>query len=391
MAVGRVVAALLQALILALTARSVLPEAFGLLSALLGLATFAQTAFDLGIGTYILRERARDPASPGVRAGLRVNQVTSGLLAIISAGAIVLVAVVIDPLFWLMLPLSIWASAERNADTRVGISVADGRAYISVLNLVLRRTIALALFVGLSHLGVSGVLAFSLAVSIAALISAVGANVYVKRHVPAQAASMASVIREARPYWLNSAATQARNLDATIVGVTGGAAAAGLYAAASRLTVPLQILPSSMAAVVIPASVKAVRDGQSLRPILRSLLATVGATVVLAALLIVVLPPLIPLVLGENYRGSTVVIQIVVAFLPLTAVASVMSALLQGLGDGRFVAAIAAAATAICLVAVFAGTILAGPAGAAIAVGLTSLLQAILLVVRAWGVVRRFR
>nr|WP_279432479.1 oligosaccharide flippase family protein [Labedella endophytica] len=390
-AIGRVIAALLQAAMLALVARSVLPEQFGLLSALLGVATFAQTASDLGIATFVLRERAREPDSPAVAAGLRVNQWTSLALAITSVFLIAGGALLIDPLFWFMLPLAVWAAAERNADTRVGLAVADGRAAISVINLVVRRASALVVFAALTLLGLHGVLAYSIAVALAGLGSAVWANYYVRRHISALPSSMRLAIRSARPFWFNSAAMQARNFDATIVGLAGGAVAAGLYSAASRLTVPLQILPTSMATVVVPASIRAVRDGLSLRPLARSLVATTGLMVAFSAALILVVPLLLPAILGDAYQGSVPVIQIVVAFLPFSAVSSLLTALLQGLGDGVLVAAIAVSVTLVCLALVLIGTTVAGPAGAAVGLGVSFGLQSVLLGLRVRPVVRRAR
>lgn len=386
---GRLFAALLQAGTLALAARLMEPAEFGVIGAVLGVATVLQTGVDLGVPTLILRERAKDPRSPIVGSALRLNNLTTVWLTLLGAALVAAGASLYSETYWALLPLAVWAAAERNADTRVGVAIADGRASISVINVVARRILALTTFVVLVLVGGDPVLALSSALAFAAVASSVWANVYVRRRVEPSSYPFRSVLREAWPFWLNSAATQARNLDAAIVGIAGGATAAGFYSTASRLTVPLRILPTSMATALIPASVKAIRVGSSLKPLGRAVIVTVGGMTVVYAGLFIITPFIVPFALGDAYAGSVPVVQIVVAGLPFAAVASLLSALLQGVGDKHFVSGTALATTAICLTSVLIGVGLGGAEGAAYGLSASFLVQAAILVLRMPTAIRR--
>ena len=61
-----------------------------------------------------------------------------------------------------MLPLAIWVGAERQADTWLGVPLADGDAKVNTFNLVLRRASALGLYAAQVALSVPAVLAFSI-------------------------------------------------------------------------------------------------------------------------------------------------------------------------------------------------------------------------------------
>lgn len=380
---GRIVAALLQALSLILIARFVDPSEFGTLSAVLGLATVAQTAIDMGVGTYITRERAASPDSGGIATALRFNMLTSLVLTALVLGALTAVGVLLDPVYYLMLPLAFWVSGERNADARLAVVFADGDVWINVVNLLARRTVGILLFLALALAGVEALLAYCLAVAVAALLSSGFANLYVRRRVTVPASiSYRQLVHESTPYWINSVATQARNLDVTIAGIFAGSVQAGFYATASRLTSPLRILPTSLASVLLPAASRASARSHSLKPLLKVVVAVIGLMTVLYGIIFLLMPWIVPFALGDAYSDAVPTIQTVLVGLPFAAATSLFSSLLQGQGLKKFVATSASISTVACLVLVAILAPVWGSLGAGLALSISFVAQAVILIAR---------
>lgn len=377
---GRAVAAILQAVVLALVARAVTPAEFGLLGIFLGFATVAQTAIDMGVATFIIRERAARPDSGDIALAMRFNWFTSILLSVMTAATIVVTALVGSDAWLLLLPLAIWIGAERNADARISIALADGDAKINVINLVGRRVLATGIILVLVTLGTDGLLAYSLALAIAAVVSSVFANGYVRKRVaPRSESTYAELLRRSRPYWIHSVATQSRNLDSALVGAAAGATAAGYFTAGSRLTNPLRILPYSLANVLLPEASRAYAQGRSLRP---AYLMAGGMGVVLAIAylaLIPLMPWLIPAVLGADYLGAVAVIQVVLLGFPFAAGVSLIHALLQAMGRKRLVATSSTIFAVLTLAGVWIAALEWGAIGAAVAMSITTALQCMYL------------
>lgn len=296
-----------------------------------------------------------------------------------------LLAVVVETSFWAFLPLAIALAAERNADVRLGVALADGDAHVNTTNLVGRRVLTLLLFIVIiSASSASAITSYGTSAAVAAVIAAVASQRHVRRHVDLAAprATTSSVLRAARPFYINSVATQARNLDAALVGALVGFSAAGYYGAASRLTGPLRILPTSLAAVILPRSAKAAETASGRYKIVRLTVAVCGAMAVLYALLAVAMPALVPALLGPDYEPAIAAIQITLAGLVFAAAASLLSASLQGWGDAHAVGVIAVVTSVACLGAVALGGLLAGAEGAAVGLSSSFVLQTALLVSR---------
>ncbi|MFB2555283.1 oligosaccharide flippase family protein [Herbiconiux liangxiaofengii] len=377
---GRIVAALLQAFSLILIARSLVPAEFGVLSAVLGLATVLQTAIDMGVSTFTTRERAANPESGAVATALRFNTLSSLVLTAISLIALATVAIVANPLYWLMLPLAFWVSGERNADARLTVAFADGDAKINVFNLLGRRLFAILAFLGMLALGVEPLFAYCLSTAIAALGSSFFANQYVKRKVVVPSSiTYRQLLQQSWPYWLHSVATQLRNLDVVVTSATAGAVQAGFYSAASRLTSPLRILPTSLSTVLLPAASRASARSHSIKPLVRTVLVVVAIMTVLYAVLFVLIPWLVPFALGDAYAPAIPVIQIVLVGLPFAAAVSLTASLLQGQGYKHFVATTSSVTTAACLIGVAVGSIASGALGAAVALAGSFVLQCAIL------------
>ena len=340
----------------------------------------------MGVATFIIRERSARPDSGDIALAMRFNWYSSLALCGLTAVTLAVVALTVSPVWWLILPLAIWIGAERNADARISIALADGDAKINVLNLVGRRLLATAVLVVLVWGGVDGILAYSVALAIAAVLSSVFANMYVRTRVSARSQSTyGELLRKSRPFWIHSVATQSRNLDSAIVGAVAGATAAGYYTAGSRLTNPLRILPYSLASVILPEATRAHVGGGSLRTAY-FLTGAMGAilTVVYLALIPFV-PWLVVTVLGDDYAGAIAVIQIVLLGFPFAAGVSLVHALLQAIGRKGVVATSSTVFAVVSLLSIGIAATFWGSVGAAIALSASTVAQFFYLLI--WFVV----
>ena len=254
--IGRLAGALIQAVTMLLVARDLGPHDFGIFSAVFGSAIVFQAAFDLGIATMVVRDRAAERSNPFIHSALRVtDRVGWGIFGLTLVPLLVL-GFTVDPFFLLLLPLSVWAACERHTDTWLSVPLADGDARINTQNLLIRRTVAILIYLGAVYVGINAALAFSAAMAITAVVSMVVIRKVVwSRIVPTDnPIPFKEIVRRSWPFWLNSLGTQARNLDTVLVSAIAGPSQAGFYAATSRATGPLRILSTSMAAVLLPAS-----------------------------------------------------------------------------------------------------------------------------------------
>ena len=142
---GRLAAAALQAVTFGALAVLVGPSELGVVGSVVAALTVLQAVWDLGLSTYLVRTRAEAPDDGRVRSAVVLNRLTTGPLLASAAVAGWLVLVVLGggslaP----VLPLAVWAAAERNAETVAGIAIADGRAPLATANLVVRRAVAAA-------------------------------------------------------------------------------------------------------------------------------------------------------------------------------------------------------------------------------------------------------
>jgi len=379
---GRLGAALLQAVTLVVTARAVAPSEFGLLAGVLGLATLVQTFSDCGMASFVSRERAADSDSGSIRSALRFNSLTSLLLLGLLSAGLVVASLALDPIYALMIPLALWASGERNADTRLVVVFADGDVWINVSNLVMRRLLALAIVLALTSADVEPVLSYCVGVAVGATLSSVAARLIVQPRLPPEdTMTVREVLREARPYWVHSVATQARNLDTMLVAMIASPLQAGFYSSASRLTNPLLLIPSSLASLVLPTASRAVSTGSSLRPVLKAIVIVVGGMSTAYAIIFVLAPTLIPAVLGDAYTSSVPVLRIVLVGLPFAAWTSLFASLLQGRGDKTFVARTSLAMIVVSLSLVCLGAFLGGARGASGGLSVALAIHSVLLTV----------
>ena len=376
---GRVLAAVIQAVTLVMLIRSVDPATFGIVSAALGAIVVAQTGFDLGIPALAARERAVNPNARVIGASLRLNTITSLILLLVLT-CLALALGTILPVFYTLAPLALSAAAERVADARLAIAIADGDAHLNTSVLVGRRALALSMLLGaLYATQMDPVFAFSLAMAISALGSMILAIFSTRGRIREHSqVRVRTLLRAANPYWINSLATQLRNLDTVIAAWLAGAVQGGYYGAAARLSTPLRIPATSLGAALLPAAAR-VKARSEWKPLLRVVAIALVASTVAYGVLIPLCPYFIPILLGADYMEAVPVVQVVLAGLPFAAAVSMLAALLQGMGRKKTVAVSAVGSTLVCLCLVVAGSLAGLATFAALGLAVSFVVQALVL------------
>lgn len=351
--IGRVISTLLQALSFTLLARNTLPSEFGIVTTFIGLALLAQAISDLGLSTFIIRERARSKTNGDVTYALHLNDRISILLALSTGLVLITLGICMSQRWFWLLPLCIWIAAEKNAMTWLGVAYADGDWSVNLWNLVGRRTVAIIVFVALESIVANVVLAFSLSWSVTSLLASWQAHRTVRPTLPSiSTIPLRTLLRDSNHYWINSMGVQAKNLDLAIANLSAIPHEVGIFAAASRLTGPLRLLPTSLASALLPI---ASRD-QSIpnRRLVRNIsLLAMSVMTLLYGILFFTLPLLVPILLGEQYNESVPAMQVIMIGLPFAAGSSLLTSSLQAEGFKSVTAKISVGSTAIYLALVW--------------------------------------
>ncbi|MET2011798.1 lipopolysaccharide biosynthesis protein [Microbacterium chocolatum] len=377
---GRFGAALLQALSMVLLARWAGPADFGLAVAVQSVILLVSAIAGMGLGPYVTRELAAGLAADEVRRVVRLNSLIG---VILGAGllAVFLALAPLDPRFWLMVPFALGAVAQRNSAVWQGITLARGRTRVFGLSLTLRRAVLLAVFVLMYALGVNPVLSYA----VAYVVAEAGVNATLRAITPvggsASNASMSRLLtlRLARPYWIETIATQLRNQDVAVVAFAAGPGAAGLFAVPSRVSSPATMVGSAVSAVLLPKF--ASRGWSWFRRGLLLQLVTLAATGLGLVVIVALAGWLVPVIVGDEYLGAVQPLRIYCVGVFFLTFSMMAGAAIQGLGSARVVGHVAAVAATLVLGSVALGAILGAAVGAAVGYSAACFLQAVALVV----------
>ena len=364
--VSRGLGSVLQAVALVVLARSVEAAEFGFVNVVIASVGIVLVATGLGLSVFVPFVRARGEAD-AVLAALRLNTVTNLVSALVLVPAIAVWAGVWGAP-WGAVLIGASLALERNVDTVLGVPIADGDARVAAASMLLRRTVALTVFLPALGAGADPVWAFSAGL----LTGALAAQVHVRRAVrdlPGDPKTVAArvVVGRSWPFLASNLTGQARSLDVTVVAAVLGAGAAGLYAAAVKLVQPLLLVPQSLAAVLVPHSTRL--DPSAARRIALRLVAAFLACLLPAVPLVVWAEQIVTTVMGPSYAGAGPALGWALAGLPFVALSSSLGALLQGQGRARFVAVNGAVFAVAMFPAIAVGALVAGIGGAAAGLG----------------------
>lgn len=278
--------------------------------------------------------------------------------------------------YWSLLMMPLWVASEKQVEAWLAVRLADGSPWLNATSLVVRRLGALLVMVLLHAVGVGAVPACLLGLSASSLIAWLVMPLIIRDIEIDRFATVRSLLKAGRNFWIHNLSTQAMNFDVSLVALVTTPQVAGFYATASRLTTPLRMVPHSFATVLFPAAVRSARGDY--RALARAVGLLTAITTAMYLTLAIVLPPAIPILLGQEFAPAADVVRIVCVGLIFAAATSQFRALMQGWGYLRAVSIISVTSTAISLAAVTASAVHYGAVGAAIALSVSYIVQLIL-------------
>ncbi len=344
---------------------------------------------DLGVMTFVSKARASHNQAD-VHGALRLNAGTSVLGGVVAILLCATLPASTSPELAIGLGILALALAlEKNTDTALCLPIADGNRSTPAISLTGRRIVSTIVFVGLLFLYLDPILAYSLGYLAGAFAAQVHVRQYLRRsRVEGVGATPARTIaRRATPFLITNVSVQSRSFDTAIVGILASPAASGLYAAASKITAPFMLVPSTLTSLVLPHAVRAGVE----RAWAISLKLTAGAAVLGVALIPVSMlaEPIIVFLLGADYAAASSIMRWLLFGLPFVALSSPLSAVLQALHAERFVAKNSVAFALVSLGLVAIGALIAGGTGAAIATSVTFIAKCTSLLIAIYILVRR--
>jgi len=383
---ARAAASLLQAAAVVLVGRSSGVAEFGRLGVVLSVGAVFMTVADLGASTLLVKARA-DGDDALVRSLLSLNAVTTAAasgLGVVVWGAFGALSGSLAP-YWAVLAFLALA-VEKNVDTALGVSVAEGASRPTLISVLLRRSVQLVVMVVLQPV-VGALSGFALGY----LLSVATAQLHLRRElsslgVKVGAAGLAELRAAAKacaPYLVSNVSAQSRMLDVSIVAATAGAGSAGLYSASQRLANPILLIPQALTSVLMPHATRG--TARRAKEITHQL--ALGTLVLCIAMASAVFwaEPLIVLLFGSAYAGAGSVLAIMLVSLPLVGLSSALGSVLQARGKQMYVAANGLVFAALGLAGLWVGASQLGAAGAAAAACATFLLKCVALMAAASG------
>lgn len=378
---ARILANVLQAINVIVLARAVSPAEIGMTSAIIGLCMVLFTVTDFGLSTLISKSYAREDHVM-VASALRFTTITTwffGLLGL--AIGIALSATGLFPLAMTALILSV--AIDRCVEYRLSVPIAADSKTVPSSSILLRRGVQFLAFVGFVVAGVDALWAYALAQLSGALIGYLQSTVFLRSRVVKVGSRLPwrTVLRNSYAFFVNSVTAQISTLDTFLVSIFSGAHSAGLYAAASRVTAPLILIPGTLASSVLPPAARATAS-QARR-------IGVRLTLLLPAILLIAGPigyfvaePLCQLLYGVEYRPAGLTLTVLFIGIPFAVLAAALGAILQAQGEEQFVAKVGVGFAIAFVSAIAVGGHLYGSVGAA-AGGCTAMaLNCVPLVVR---------
>lgn len=331
-------------------ARALSPAMLGVIATSVAVAAIAATVFDAGLTDFTVREVASGHLEMAEARGLvRTKRRLAVLLVLPVAG----VSLVITPTPVLGAILGLLAFATWEAVAANGLLRAQERFARAATGQLVGRGTGLVVVVALQ--AALPVYALPVGLLVAYVVEAAVGRVSLGRaRAPARRQrEVWGLYRQGVGYGLTSLAASAQQLATPLVAAGGGAASAGLYAAAARLLGPLGFLPTSLALVGSPWLATAKHDPVALRGEERRILRVAAVACVAPLVVAAAGPYLIPLLLGEQYRASGTVFLILAIGSVFSTANQPLAVILQNRGFQQRVAAAVGIGLGVGLAATF--------------------------------------
>ena len=378
---ARIFANVLQAINVIVLARAVSPSEIGMTSAIIGFCMVLFTVTDFGLSTLISKSYAREDHVM-VSSALRYTTLTTWVFGLAAfAVGLGLSAVELIPLSMTALILSV--AVDRCVEYRLSVPIAADSKVVPASSILLRRGFQFIAFVGFIIGGMPALWAYALAQLAGALVGYLQSTQFLRSRVVDVATLLPwrTVLKNSYAFFVNSVTAQISTLDTFLVSVFSGAHSAGLYAAASRVTSPLILIPGTLASTVLPPAARATAD-QARRVGIRLILLVPVILLIAGPVGYFVAEPLCQLLYGAEYRPAGLTLTVLFIGIPFAVLAAALGAILQAQGNEQFVAKVGIGFAITFVTAIGFGGHLYGAVGAAIGGCTAMALNCIPLVVR---------
>ena len=340
-------AQLLTAVLYILAARGSSPAHFGEAVTAIAIATAGAGFLDFGTNNYWVRELARGTNSIAV-LGSRAR----GKIAISSAAA--LIWVITTALLFpgnLIVFAGLLAALTLATQTAQVPLRAQRRGHLASISVISERLAASVIFIALAYgLHLEPALALCISLSCAPAVSAT-LTMFLTPNEARRAWVNGPITlpwRGAHFYGLTTLAISAQALDVALLSAVGGAKATGIYGGVSRWTQPMGLLAAAFASASAPFVAHSGSIHAAWAHIRRAVWMPL-AGIAVCALVVAFAPMLVPLLLGQSYADSVVVLQILAVAAALSVVCQPLLSGLQALGHDRQTATVMASAVALQL------------------------------------------
>jgi O-antigen/teichoic acid export membrane protein len=378
---ARILANVLQAINVIVLARAVAPAEIGMTSAIIGFCMVLFTITDFGLSTLISKSYAREDHVM-VASALRWTTITTWVFGLAALGVgLGLSTLHLIPLSMTALILSV--AVDRCVEYRLSVPIAAESKAVPASSILLRRGVQFIVFIGFVVGGVAALWAYALAQLTGALVGYLQSTYFLRTRVVKVQTRLPwrTVLKNSYAFFVNSVTAQISTLDTFLVSVFSGTHSAGLYAAASRVTSPLILIPGTLASTVLPPAARATAS-QARR-------VAVKLTLLLPVILLIAGPigyfvaePLCQLLYGAEYRPAGMTLTVLFIGIPFAVLAAALGAILQAQGEEQFVAKVGIGFAVVFVSAIGVGGHLYGSVGAAVGGCTAMALNCVPLVVR---------
>lgn len=358
------VSQLIVAVLYIWTARSAGPADFGLLVAGIALGTASVGFLDFGTNSLWTRELATGRMG---RADHGARLVGKALAATMLAGVWALAALFFIPwpYVWIAAPIALSSLLNQSFQVSLrGIARGD-LVSVSILG---DRIIALLVFSVLILCGIPAMQALWISLTVGSITAALSGWLLTpaKRRPILKWTMKTNPWASAGHYGLANVALSAQSLDTPIMTAVSGASTAGVYGAVARWTQPMGMLANAFSSAAAPHMARADTGAEAWKHIRRSIWLPI--TAMAACIFIVTTAPfLVDTLIGEEYRDSVAVLQVLALGTIPAIVNQPLFIFLQARGLDRPVSFVTLAVVFVqlALVAILSG--LLGALGAALA------------------------
>lgn len=330
-----------QAVLIVIVARESGPTTFGFIAALIAILAFVYEVADFGLNVSLIKALAQKDAR-SLNSAKCASNLGYAAMTLLAGGLVAISSLILHPDVALaMTLLAVGLGSDRYSETRICLLIADDKGVRAGIFVFVKRLLLFVVFFTVLAFGTSAIDALGVGQVIAGLSAAAGSILLTGCPTWARIGErttlneLRTTLSSAVPFWLNNLSVQARMLDIVGVGFVCGGATAGAYAASSRLLNPLLVVPGTLASVVLP---RATRGGiQWVRTITRH--ACIGFLLLFALCFFVaivgrlILQPL----LGSAYESAEGIFTVLMVGVPFIVIAAPLGAILQALGEARFV------------------------------------------------------